>query len=97
MKQEPKNTERSSKLTYEQVKNEMKELTDNGWLFSFVKLNKATTVLDGKKFVESSLSFLEHQLQRKKKREKLRGCYIMPAVERLHIYYLVCKEKVKNN
>lgn len=62
---------------------DLKELAGNGQLLSGFKINQSTTIIDGVKFLDSHLSFLDSVMLKLKNGEKVKKTIWMPAYDRL--------------
>lgn len=70
----------------------LKELAGNGQLLSGFKINQATTIVDGVKFLDSHFSFLDSVMLKLKNGEKVKKTIWMPSYDRLIDCYFGIKK-----
>jgi hypothetical protein len=83
----------SKAVQYKELSSYLRELAKSGQLPSGLKLDAATTIGDGKMFVDSHLTFLDGVMRRFKSGDKVNKPIWEPSYDRLINYYFQVKEK----
>lgn len=80
-------------MKYKEVRSRLKELSRKGKLLSNIRLDKASVILDGEKFVDSHIRMLDKVQEKIDKKEPVNLNTYRPALNRLKKYLSEIAEK----